>query len=98
MSIRRQAMREAIAEMVRDLITEDLIHNVEVAAVESDAGTSDKPVQAALTIALKWQAGQDPCDMLAKCSYSVRHVTEADRVIDPAQLDLPIADESEVEP
>jgi hypothetical protein len=88
MSNRRQAMRAAIIEMVGELITEDLLRDIEVAAMECDDGESDKPVKAALSVTLKWQAGQDPCDMLAKCAYSVRHVVEADRVVDPAQMTL----------
>jgi hypothetical protein len=87
MSNRRQAMRAAIIEMVGELITEDLLRDIEVAAVESDQG-GDKPIMAALSVTLKWQAGQDPCDMLAKCAYSVRHVVEADRVVNPAQMTL----------
>jgi hypothetical protein len=87
MNNRRKAMRAAIIEMVGELITEDLLRDIEVAAVESDQG-GDKPIMAALSVTLKWQAGQDPCDMLAKCAYSVRHVVEADRVVDPAQMTL----------
>jgi hypothetical protein len=89
---RREKMTAAVIEMVRELVTPDLLRDVEVAAAESDSGENDKPIVASVGLAIKWQAGQEKPEMTARLSYSVKHVTEADRVVDPSQMPLPLGD------
>jgi hypothetical protein len=88
---RPDRMVNAVLEMVRELVTPDLLRDVETAAAESDNGESDKPIIAKIGLSLQWPAGQKIPAMECKLSYSVRHVAIADRVVDDTQTVLPFS-------
>jgi hypothetical protein len=90
---RPDRMVDAVLEMVRELVTPDLIREVESAAVESDNGESDKPIVAKIGLSLQWPAGAKMPAMECKLAYSVRHVALADRVVDDTQTVLPFSAE-----
>lgn len=85
---RNAAMRDALAEITAELLTPDVIAQIEDAAAESDSGESDKPITAKVSIAFSWKAGSPVPEIEGKSSFTTKHVGLADRVVDPDQAVL----------
>ena len=78
-------MAEAIGEMCAELITAEVIRDIENDAAECDNGESEKPIKAKVSISFTWEAGRAVAEIDAKRSYTVTKAETADRVVDPAQ-------------
>ena len=85
---RRDAMAAAIAEMCAELITANVIREIESDAAECDNGESDKPIKAKVSVSFNWEAGKQVPEIDAKRSYTVTKADTADRVVDPAQVTI----------
>ena len=76
-------------EDVRDLLNESFA-KIEEAASQSDDGTSDKPIVAKCSIAIKWPAGARQGRLSTKLSYTVSHTGELESDVDADQMPLQI--------
>jgi hypothetical protein len=85
---RDEAIVDAIVSMIREL-AETHLAKIERAAAQS-TGNADAPPEAKVSFAVAWPAGSLRPDVTVKLSYGVRITEEADRVVDPDQMELPI--------
>jgi hypothetical protein len=78
-------MADAIGEMCAELITAEVIRDIENDAAESATGDEEKPIKAKVSLSFTWEAGRAVAEIDAKRSYTVTKAETADRVVDPAQ-------------